>query len=164
VEFALAFPMFIALLMGLFDMSRMVFTYVSLANGAREMARSAAVLTTQSSANNASIVNSFNNVVTIMGTVKSTDTVCVYVDSSGATNLTDAAVCASPGVSCAMPLTTAGCTIPDRATARNGTIRVHVAYTFEFTPVFEAMIASVRKTGVTTWAPVLRTTAASYVE
>ena len=36
-------PLFLLLLFGLLDFARLVFTYVSLSNGAREMARTAAI-------------------------------------------------------------------------------------------------------------------------
>ena len=39
VEFAVVVPLFLLLLFALIDFSRLLFTYVSLSNGAREMAR-----------------------------------------------------------------------------------------------------------------------------
>src|SRR6185436_5650583 len=44
-EFALVLPLFLLLMFGLIDFSRMLFSYVSIANGARELARSASVST-----------------------------------------------------------------------------------------------------------------------
>ena len=37
VEFALALPIFLLLMVAIIDFSRMLFTYMSLTNGAREM-------------------------------------------------------------------------------------------------------------------------------
>ena len=64
VEFAVVLPAFLLLLFALIDFGRLVFTYVSLSNGAREMARTAAISQSwnngAAAASNASIA-AFNN-------------------------------------------------------------------------------------------------------
>ncbi|MCA1645251.1 MAG: pilus assembly protein [Chloroflexi bacterium] len=66
-EFAIVVPLFLLLLFGLIDFSRMLFTYMSITNGAREMARVVAItgpwVATQSACNTCvtTTVNAFNN-------------------------------------------------------------------------------------------------------
>src|SRR6266849_6973140 len=75
LEFALVVPLFLLLIFGLIDFARLLFTYASLSNGAREMARVAAVSTNWSGSN---AISAFNNYVVIAGGQNSsTDTVTV---------------------------------------------------------------------------------------
>ncbi|HEY3059596.1 MAG TPA: TadE/TadG family type IV pilus assembly protein [Chloroflexota bacterium] len=68
LEFALVLPIFLLLLFGMIDFSRLLFTYISLVNGTRELARVAAlpstVLTTPTAP-----VSAFNNLTLFGGSV-----------------------------------------------------------------------------------------------
>ena len=72
-EFAIVVPLFLLLLFGLIDFSRMLFTYVSITNGARELARVVAItgpwgatLPAPCTTCVTNTVNAFNN-LTILG-------------------------------------------------------------------------------------------------
>src|SRR5438309_1362898 len=76
VEFALAVPLLLLVLLALIDFSRLLFTYVSLADGAREMARVGALARNSS----ASAVAAFNDYTLIAGSGNpATDQVVVTV-------------------------------------------------------------------------------------
>jgi len=71
VEFALVMPLLLLLVFALIDFSRLLFTYISLTNGTREVARavslSGAWFKLQASTDTTTIVNSFNNLSIFAG-------------------------------------------------------------------------------------------------
>jgi Flp pilus assembly protein TadG len=152
IEFALALPIFLVLLLGVLDFGRLLFTYVSLTNSAREMARVLAVPATSNSA----AIAAFTNPATILGaTNAATDLVTVNVyDSSGALQ-------GSQTGACSLPLSTANCTVPARAaSSEGGWLDVSVSYTFRYVPLFRAPF------GVSFLNPstVITTAARAYIE
>jgi hypothetical protein len=76
-EFAIVVPLFLLLLFGLIDFSRMLFTYMSITNGAREMAR-VITITNPWVKNHAldttNTVNAFNNLTVLAGPAVSAHT------------------------------------------------------------------------------------------
>ena len=153
VEFALAVPLFLLVVLALADFSRLLFTYVSLTNGAREMARVASVATSQDSA----AVAAFNAYTIISGvTNPATDHVVVTVaDESCVNDQRQGNSCATGTLSsatCNLPLQ-ARCTLPPRRSAGGGYVQVDVTYTFTF-------LTLTSMPGVS----VLTTSARSYVE
>jgi Flp pilus assembly protein TadG len=133
VEFALVVPLFLLLALALIDFSRLLFTYVSLTNGARELARSAAVTTNMSP----TVIAAFNNLTLIGGpTDSAVDSVTITaVDPSGT----------STSTTCPMPLNTATCSVPGRSATptsssaySGGYVDVAATYRFVFNPLFEA--------------------------
>jgi Flp pilus assembly protein TadG len=64
-EFAMVVPLFLLLLLALVDFSRLLFTYVSLTNGTRELARSVAISSTPA----ATVVGAFNNLTIVGGPI-----------------------------------------------------------------------------------------------
>lgn len=125
VEFALTFPMFMFLLLGIFDWSRLIVTQMSITNSARELARTAAI----STSTNQEILDSFNNTLLMLGPSTGSDSVTItIVNNQGA---------ASAAVTClGMPM--AGCTIPIRSNAYLGYAEVTTTFQFVFSPFFEA--------------------------
>src|SRR5438270_4660530 len=76
VEFALVLPLFLLLVLGLIDFSRLLFTYISLTNGARELARTAALPRSTSTAS----IAAFNNHTLVAGSTNpATDRIVVTV-------------------------------------------------------------------------------------
>ena len=71
VEFAIVMPLMLLLVFALIDFSRMLFTYISLTNGAREVARtvslSGAWVNLRSATDTTNIINSFNNLSIFAG-------------------------------------------------------------------------------------------------
>jgi Flp pilus assembly protein TadG len=65
LEFAVVLPVYLLLLFGLLDFSRLLFSSISLVNGAREMVRDAAISSSSSAGTNA--INDFNNLSSIGG-------------------------------------------------------------------------------------------------
>jgi Flp pilus assembly protein TadG len=80
VEFALVVPLFLLLLFGLIDFSRLLFTYASLTNGARELARSLSISSNQSTA----VAGAFNN-LTVFGGATSPATSITFRTPGGST-------------------------------------------------------------------------------
>jgi Flp pilus assembly protein TadG len=68
LEFSLVLPIFLLLLFGMIDFSRLLFTYISLVNGTRELARVAALPSTISTTPTAP-VSAFNNLTLFGGSV-----------------------------------------------------------------------------------------------
>src|SRR5919198_5041930 len=79
VEFAMVIPFFLLLLFGLIDFSRLLFTYVSLTNGARELARNLAFSTSTASTSTAA----FNNLTLIGGSTQPATSVTVALSVGG---------------------------------------------------------------------------------
>jgi hypothetical protein len=167
VEFALVVPIFLVLVFALIDFSRLLFTYISISNGAREMARVAAVSTPAggpwSSTDavaafmNTTIVAASQNGATDKVTVRTGDRVCARTLDNGGT-------CATAPVSvvCTMPLTTASCNL--NAPSRSGFVEVHVDYTFQFNPLFQNRLGGVVDVSFMKPTAIVTTTARAYVE
>jgi Flp pilus assembly protein TadG len=163
VEFALVLPLFLVLLFGLIDFSRLVFTYVSLSNGAREMARSAAISTNWSSDN---AVTAFNNYVIVAGGQNgATDQVTILTGSAACARTEDTGGTCSPAptsVACTLPLTTATCALPQPA--QGGFLEVQVSYSFQFNPLFQSRLDGLPYVTFMRPTATLTTTARTYVE
>ncbi|MGI9147325.1 MAG: TadE family protein [Chloroflexota bacterium] len=135
VEFALVLPLFLVLMLGFIDFSRLLFTYVSVANGAREMARASAVSYNWTAA---PAVDAFNNSTIFAGPQVVTDTVTVSTGSCAA----HAKGCTTSSTSvCTLPLKVATCTPALTAPPQDGFVQVIVNYTFQFNPLFASRLA-----------------------
>ena len=182
VEFSLVVPLFLLLVFALIDFSRMLYTYVSLSNAAREMARVGAVSTNWNSTNT---VNAFNNYAMFGGGRNSaTDSVTVVSgtgscararDAGGACTTVTAAQSSLPmagatmmSIQCPMTSTPtssdalASCTLYQPPSA--GFVEVQVAYTFQFNPLFQNRLSGVIDVSFMNPTVQLNTTARSYVE
>lgn len=164
VEFALAVPLFLLVLLAILDFSRLLFTYVSLTNGARELARVAAVASSQDSA----AIGAFTAYTVIAGGADpTTDKVVVTVaDQSCATDERQGRTCATGSTStatCTLPLSTT-CPLPSRRSAGGGYVQVDVNYSFTFYPLFTNQLAGVVDVSFMRPSSLLTTTARTYVE
>jgi Flp pilus assembly protein TadG len=133
MEFAIVFPLFLLLMLVLIDFSRALFTYISLTNSTREMARVAALSINSSSSN---AVDAFNNSLLILGpqasgsvAVKVGDATCARAVDGGESTCT-----AMSTVTCDLPLSQT-CTVPDRH--QDGFVQVDVHYDFYLNPLFQ---------------------------
>jgi len=161
VEFAFVVPLFLLLMLGLIDFSRLVFTYVSVANGAREMARVSALSINW---NGPAAIDAFNSYTVIAaGQNGATDKVTVRTGDAACARLLDTGgTCSSTPIVCAMPLSSATCTLgppPQR-----GFVEVQVAYTFQFNPLFQNRLAGVVDVSFMRPTAQVTTTARAYVE
>ena len=108
LEFALVVPLFLLVMFAVIDFARLEFSYISLANGAREMARVAAISTSSSD----TVVDSFNNLVLISSDwngLNTNDSVTITVADRCAAALAVAIPCTienPPGVINVVPGTT----------------------------------------------------------
>jgi hypothetical protein len=163
VEFALVLPLFLLLLLAVIDFSRLLFTYISLTNGARELAHAAALPRTSSTAS----IAAFNNYTLVVGSTNPlTDQIVVtVVDQSCVRNQGLGQACV-PGsmwsVTCALPLQPA-CVLPARVAASDGYVQVGLTYTFVFNPLFYGVLSVAANAGMAP-QPVLTTTARAYIE
>jgi Flp pilus assembly protein TadG len=95
VEFALIFPIFILVLVGLFDLGRAVFAYNTISNASRESVRVAIVNQTTSAVQNEALKQAVS-----LGLVPA-DVTISYLDADGS-----GALCPSPyGVGCVASVT-----------------------------------------------------------
>jgi Flp pilus assembly protein TadG len=78
LEFAIVVPLFLLLIFAMIDFSRLLFSYISLTNGAREMARSVTITSTSMN----TVASAFNN-LTIIGGAFSPATNVTLAPSSG---------------------------------------------------------------------------------
>jgi Flp pilus assembly protein TadG len=161
LEFAIVVPLFLLLLFALLDFSRLIFTYVSLSNGAREMARVASVSNGWSSA---AAVNAFTNYTIVAGGQNgSTDKVSVIVGDSNCARTRDTGGTCSPTPTvCTLPLSTASCTLPKPK--QGGFIEVQVTYTFQFNPLFQTRVDGVIDVSFMRPTALVTTTSRAYVE
>jgi Flp pilus assembly protein TadG len=164
VEFALALPLFVLLLLAMIDFARLLFTYVSLADASREMARAAAI----SRSSNSTVVNAFNNYAVIAGSANpQTDAVVVTVaDQSCVTDQRQGNPCSPTStatVSCPMPVQQS-CAIPSRTSAGGGYVEVDVTYTFAFNPLFQTGLAGVAEVSFMRPVSLLTTGERAYLE
>jgi Flp pilus assembly protein TadG len=168
-EFALVLPLFLLLMFGLIDFSRMLFSYVSIANGARELARSASVSTGFSSSR---AVAAFNNATIIAGLQNPlTDSVTIRVVNASCARILDTGIggpCSStPALSsprsvvCSLPLQST-CAVPQPS--QGGFVEVQATYTFQYNPLFQTRLDNVLEVSFMRPTSVLTTTARVYVE
>jgi Flp pilus assembly protein TadG len=170
VEFAVVVPLFLLLLFGLIDFARLAFTYVSLSNGARELARTAAISqawnTSPTAASNAAIA-AFNNYTIVAGTQNgATDKVTMVVGDATCAHAQDTGgACsgahAATQTICSMPLTNS-CGVPQPKPG--GYIEVQVAYTFQFNPLFQTRLDGIIDVSFMRPTALVTTTSRAYVE
>jgi Flp pilus assembly protein TadG len=92
LEFAIVVPLFLLLLFAMIDFSRLLFSYISITNGARELARSVTITSTSMS----TVSSAFNNLTIIGGPFSPATNVTLAPGSGGGsgsiscTNTTDA--------------------------------------------------------------------------
>jgi Flp pilus assembly protein TadG len=173
VEFAFVVPLFLLLMLGLIDFSRLLFTYVSLANGAREMARVAAVTYSWNSGqwNSANAVTAFNNYALFAaGRNASTDSVTIVTGNHACAQARDTGgTCSGTAVTC--PMTSTPTSSPPLATSctfsappSGGFVEVQVSYTFQFAPLFQDKVAGVIDVSFMRPTALVTTTARAYAE
>ncbi len=166
VEFALVLPLFLVLMVGIMDFSRFLLTYASLANGTRELARTASLV----NATSAQVVDVFNTTAFIVAsppTSGDTLVMCVFDRPSAAT-----AACPPAGGSpaplasatCTLPLTVAGCTPPSRAIAGADFVMARTTYAFHFTPGLEDLLNGLGGVGLTLTPMTIQTVTAAQIE
>ena len=164
VEFAIALPVFLLLLLALIDFGRLLFTYISLTDAAREMARSAAV----SHNPDGRVIAAFNDYIFFTdSTNPATDQVRVTVaDASCTTDLRQGNPCSTgsvANVACSLPLQTS-CTLPPRTSAGGGYIQVDATYSFTFNPLFQSWLGGLADVSFMRPLSVLTTSARAYLE
>jgi Flp pilus assembly protein TadG len=79
LEFAVVVPVFLLLLFAMIDFSRLLFTYISITNGARELARSVTITSSSMS----TVVSAFNNLTIIGGGVSPATSVTLSPPGGG---------------------------------------------------------------------------------
>jgi Flp pilus assembly protein TadG len=169
VEFALVVPLFLLLVVALIDFSRLLFTYVSLSNATREMARVAAVSTNWSSAE---AIATFNNqAMFTSGRSSATDSVTVITGNAACARSRDiGATCATGPTTrtCAMTSTPtanpalSGCTL--NPPTNGGFVEVQTVYVFQFNPLFQNKVEGVIDVWFMRPTATVTTTARAYVE
>jgi Flp pilus assembly protein TadG len=163
VEFALVVPLFLLLVFAL------IFTYVSLSNGTREMARVAAVSTGWSSSN---ATDAFNNQVVFAGTRNSTtDSVTVLSGNAACARARDTGgTCTTAPASVTCPLTSTPTANPPLSACTlnqpnsSGFVEVQVSYTFQFNPLFQNRLSGITDVSFMNPTALVTTTARAYVE
>ena len=112
LEFAMVLPVFMLLLLGLIDFSRLLFTYISVANGAREVARSVTI----TSNNMTTVANAFNNLTLFGGSTSSATSVTFAPPGGGSGSV----LCnGAADAMCTLQVTTGPSTSP---TCASGTV------------------------------------------
>lgn len=165
VEFAIVVPLFLLLLFAVIDFSRLLFTYISLSNATREMARTAAVSTGWSSS---SAITAFKNTAIVAdghyGTTNGvTDQVSVIVGDRSCAKAKDTGATCSPAptpVACALPTMT--CTLSQPSPG--GFVEVTTTYTFNFNPLFQTRLEGVIDVWFMRPTALITTTSRAYVE
>ena len=164
VEFAVTLPVFVLLIIALIDFGRLLFTYISISDAAREMARTASISRGASS----DAINAFNNYLLLAGSANpATDHVQVTVaDQSCVSDQRQGNACSSTStasVTCSLPLSQS-CSLPSRASAGGGYVEVDVTYSFTFNPLFQNDLASVTVVSFMQPTSVLTTSERAYLE
>jgi Flp pilus assembly protein TadG len=161
VEFAVVVPVFLLLLFALIDFSRLLFTYVSLSNATREMARTAAVTTGWSSS---AAISAFKNTAIVADAHYGVgDQVSVAVGDRTCAKAKDTAATCSPAptpVACTLPAMTCTLTQPKQG----GFVEVTTTYTFQFNPLFQTRLDSVIDVSFMRPTALIATTSRAYVE
>jgi Flp pilus assembly protein TadG len=128
VESAFVLPLLLVVMIGVFELGRLLFTYAALTNGARELGRALAI----SSTSNASAIDAFNKAVFLPVANPATDKLTMNVYSAGGTLL------ASQSGACTLPVAAGTCTVPARSAAsKSGWVDVSVSYRFTFAGWFQ---------------------------
>ena len=109
VEFAFVVPIFLLMVFGLIDFSRLLFSYISLASSTREFARHAAI---SSSTNANAAVNAFNNYTLVGSSFSPATTVRVQPTSGGVVTCTS--------------ITSSGCELNVVGSASGGTVTLQL--------------------------------------
>ena len=172
VEFAVALPFFLLLVLALFDFSRMLFTFVSLTNAAREMARVASISTSP----DADVLNALNNYALYLGAPDPSDSVtltvadqsCAYQEAQGTVPCTSGTKRALTCTLAPLPLQLSTCNLTasaPRSLAGAGYVEATLTSRFVFSPFFEAMLARAQQLVSASQPPfMLSTTVRAYME
>jgi hypothetical protein len=160
VEFAVVVPLFLLLMFALLDFSRMLFTYVSLSNATREMARTAAVTTGWSAT---AAINAFKNTAFIAdGHYGSSDQVKVWIGDRACAKARDTGgTCTPTPATCSLP-SLSPCTLT--APGQGGFVEVTTTYTFNFNPLFQNRLDGVIDVSFMRPSVLLTTTSRAYAE
>jgi Flp pilus assembly protein TadG len=163
VEFALVVPLFLLLVFALITFSRLLFTYISLANGVREMARAGAVSWNWTAA---PMIAAFNNTVIIAGPQTVSDTITIRTGDAACARLLDAGSACSTSTlyRCTLPLSAGTCTPALARPPQDGFVEVTVEYTFQFNPLFENRLQGITNVSFMRPTATISTTARAYVE
>jgi Flp pilus assembly protein TadG len=111
IEFAVVIPLFLLVVFALIDFSRLLFTYVSITNGARELARSVTITANPMT----TVVAAFNNLTIIGGTTSPASSVTFVPLSGGGSGSITCAGSTDP--LCTIQVTTGPSTTPTCAAA-----------------------------------------------
>lgn len=133
------------------DFSRLIFTYISLTNGTRELARIAAL--SDGGSSTTAPLDAFNNLTIIGGPASNSGDVnqvtVTWVNSYCAAHGGPSS-CPAPGasmtVTCNLPLLIANCSPAppwDRTLYYDGYVDVTTTYTFRFAPLFQDRLAPI---------------------
>jgi Flp pilus assembly protein TadG len=172
VEFAVALPFFLFVFLAVFDSSRMLFTFISLTNAAREVARVASI----SSSPDADVLNALNNYAVYLGAPDASDSVtftvadqtCAYQEAQGTVPCTQGSTRTLTCTISPLPLQVSTCNLPasaPRALAGAGYVEVTLASRFIFSPFFDAMLARAQQLASASQPPfTLSTTVRAYME
>ena len=106
VEFAIVLPVFLLVLFGLIDFTRLLFTYISVVNGARELSRGYAISSRTTPGQDG--VNAFNAVTVFGGTVQPATSVTLGTGGAACNPLTSAGCVFSVSASTTSITLTAG--------------------------------------------------------
>jgi Flp pilus assembly protein TadG len=172
VEFAVALPFFLFLVLAIFDFSRMLFTFISLTNTAREVARVASISTSP----DADVLGAFNNYALYLGAPDASDSVtfivadqtCSYQEAQGTVTCTQGTKRTLTCTIAPLPLQVSTCNLPvsaPRSLAGAGYVEVTLTSRFVFSPFFDAMLARAQQLASASQPPfTLSTTVRAYME
>jgi Flp pilus assembly protein TadG len=177
VEFAVVVPIFLLLLFALIDFARLEFSYISLANAAREMARSAAIEPLSASAadvatSSTTVDQSFKNFEAFLlsSMNPATDSVTITVaDRVCTASMSAGNPCVFPHLPttsgpCPLPLNPATCAVPTRFALSGGSVNVAATFQFTFSPLFQNRLTGIVDAALTQQFAVLNTAARAYIE
>jgi TadE-like protein len=165
LEFAIVVPLFLLLMLALIDFSRLLFTYISLTNSTREMARVAALSIRWNSSdavdafNNSSVIAGPQNPASDSATITAGDAACARELDRGASACTSGT---STTRTCSLPLQAQTCVLP--VPRQDGFVQVDVRYTFDLNPLFQNRLVGVVDAFFLRPSVVLTTRARAYVE
>jgi Flp pilus assembly protein TadG len=135
LEFALLLPLFVLVLFGFIDFSRLLFTDISLINGTRELARVAALPATTTATPTAA-VNAFNNLTLVGGPLNNGATSVTFSNPGGFT-----INCTISASGCVLTLSTVRNTSTITTTLRTSSF-TSLPYTFPSVPDPSAFTAT----------------------
>ncbi len=121
--------MFLLVLLALIDFGRLLFSYASLANGARELSRSLTI--TGNSA--ASAIAAFNNLTIVGGTISPATSVSLQPSSGSGSGSISCASITSPMCTIAVTTTSSNVTLTSYSGA-SGTATYTAPFTYQFNP------------------------------